>query len=78
MSEKIKEATAIKNMIEPLDWEEGILIGLLEKLLQRKTSVSAEQFLCECTTIQTLSILIVVVNAIQKRSRAKKDESNET
>lgn len=78
MSEKIKEATAIKNMIEPLDWEEGILIGLLEKLLQRKTSVSAEQFLCECTAIQTLSILIVVVNAIQKRSRAKKYESNKT
>ena len=76
MSEKIKEATAIKNMIEPLAWEEDILIDLLEQLLQRKPSVSTEQFLCECKVLQTFSILIVVVNAIQQRSRAKKDESN--
>jgi hypothetical protein len=72
MSEKIKEATAIKNMIEPLAWEEDILIGLLEKLLQRDISISSQQFLYECKVIQTLSILIVVVNAIQQRSRAKK------
>jgi hypothetical protein len=68
--DKIKEATAIKNIISPSACGEDLLFSLLELMLER--DISNRQFLLECQAIQTFTILVIVVNAIQQRTRAEK------
>ena len=70
--ERVKEATALKNILTPIVCGEILLPDLLEKILIQ--NISTEQFLLECQALQTFIILVIVVYVLQQRTHASKEQ----
>ena len=70
--ERIKEATALKNILTPNVCGEILLPNHLEKILTQ--NISVEQFLLECQALQTFVILVIVVYVLQQRTHASKEQ----